>query len=339
MAMAGDHSLSDPNSVTAESDHHVSISHSSPSIGVRLMCSFGGRILPRPHDRQLRYVGGETRIVAVPRHTSWPSLISKLSELCGSSTDNPPPTVKYQLPNEDLDALVSITSDEDLDNMMDEFDRLLLHSPPSRPPRLRLFLFPSSIPTSAASLGSILSSSGSKREAWFLDALNGGDGNPPPHLERGRSEASSVMSEIPDYLFGLEPNYEDSKHPGSPAIATSSSQFPSVSSSPSVPPIPDLPPVRIKPEPPAQPIPNPLYYMQEPVPVYYVPGNVPVPVQMPYGTVYVAGPAIGRTGVAGGFDYQDPAYPTVGVGQVGGDVVGPPVIAGQEMWTRRASQQ
>ncbi|GKV27758.1 hypothetical protein SLEP1_g36893 [Rubroshorea leprosula] len=32
--------------------------------------------------------------------------------------------VKYQLPNEDLDALISVTTDEDLENMMDEYDRL-----------------------------------------------------------------------------------------------------------------------------------------------------------------------------------------------------------------------
>ena len=35
-----------------------------------LMCSFGGRIVPRPTDKSLCYLGGETRIVAVDRHAS-----------------------------------------------------------------------------------------------------------------------------------------------------------------------------------------------------------------------------------------------------------------------------
>ncbi|KAL9991652.1 hypothetical protein Hdeb2414_s1276g01002251 [Helianthus debilis subsp. tardiflorus] len=51
---------------------------------VRFMCSFGGKILPRPHDNQLRYVGGDTRIVTVLRHsTTYASLLSKLSKLSG----------------------------------------------------------------------------------------------------------------------------------------------------------------------------------------------------------------------------------------------------------------
>lgn len=51
---------------------------------VRFMCSFGGKILPRPHDNQLRYVGGDTRMVTVLRHnTTFSSLLNKLSKLSG----------------------------------------------------------------------------------------------------------------------------------------------------------------------------------------------------------------------------------------------------------------
>lgn len=170
---------------------------------VRFMCSYGGRILPRPHDNQLRYVGGDTRIVAVARNISYSLLISKLSKLCGSAV-----TLKYQLPNEDLDALISVTTDEDLENMMDEYDRLQQSpgsigsnksssSSSSSSSRLRLFLFPAKPESSTSSLGSLLESS--KREHWFVDALNG-----VPVLTRGRSEVSSVASENPDYLFGLD---------------------------------------------------------------------------------------------------------------------------------------
>ena len=39
---------------------------SSPKNKVKFLCSYGGKILPRPVDGKLKYVGGETRVVAVP---------------------------------------------------------------------------------------------------------------------------------------------------------------------------------------------------------------------------------------------------------------------------------
>lgn len=45
-------------------------------------------------------------------------LLVKLGELCGTSV-----SLRCQLPTFDLDALVSITSDEDLANLMEEYDR------------------------------------------------------------------------------------------------------------------------------------------------------------------------------------------------------------------------
>jgi hypothetical protein len=100
-----------------------------------------------------------------------------------------------------------------------------------------------------------------------MDALNGGVSG----LERGRSEASSMVSEVPDYLFGLDNNSEETQQqnrellrpkersvlqqldnvsnsdPGSPAPVVSS-PFCSTSSAS----IPNLPPVKTKPE-------NPVY--------------------------------------------------------------------------------
>jgi hypothetical protein len=161
---------------------------------VRFMYSYGGKILLRPHDNQLCYLGGETRMVAVSRNITYADLIAKFSKMCGSSV-----TIKYQLPNEDLDALISVTTDEDLENMMEEYDRFQQTSMKSS--RLRIFLFPEKLET-VSSLGSLLDNS--KREHWFVDALNG-----TPILSRGVSEGSSV-SEMPDYLFGLDnPEYWD----------------------------------------------------------------------------------------------------------------------------------
>ncbi|KVH89579.1 uncharacterized protein LOC112526815 [Cynara cardunculus var. scolymus] len=218
---------------------------------VRFMCSFGGKILPRPHDNQLRYVGGDTRIVTVLRHnTTFSALLNKLSKLSGTSDI----CVKYQLPNEDLDALITVTSDEDVENMLDEYDRLAHNH---KTARLRLFLFPTDASLSRATSISSLLDGSIKREHWFLDALNGG-----ASLERGRSEVSSIISEVPDYLFGLD-HTDDTKpktrpgvvndnvsvsDPGSPAprisspyCSTSSSLGPTVA-----PPVPNLRPVRTK---------------------------------------------------------------------------------------------
>ncbi|XP_004293546.1 PREDICTED: uncharacterized protein LOC101295895 [Fragaria vesca subsp. vesca] len=245
---------------TPRSDHP-----SNDQTRVRFMCSFGGKILPRPHDNQLRYVGGDTRIVAVQRATTFSSLLSKLSKLSGLSDV----TVKYQLPNEDLDALISVTTDEDVDNMIDEYDRITQNQNP-KAARLRLFLFPKGGDGGPASRTSSISSlldGSAKREHWFLDALNSGASNNSLLLERGRSEASSILSEVPDYLFGLDnsddnhnrgggeftrpktrpgmvPDNVSASDPGSPAP----SPFCSTSSVPSVPSLPNLPPVKTKPD-------------------------------------------------------------------------------------------
>lgn len=38
---------------------------------IKFLCSHGGKILPRPFDAQLKYVGGETRIISVPKDISF----------------------------------------------------------------------------------------------------------------------------------------------------------------------------------------------------------------------------------------------------------------------------
>ncbi|XP_030528970.1 uncharacterized protein LOC115739831 [Rhodamnia argentea] len=225
---------------------------------VRFMCSFGGKILPRPHDNLLRYVGGDTRIIAVQRATTFNALLNKLSKLSGTTNF----TVKYQLPNEDLDALISVTTDEDVENMMEEYDRVA-HNHNPRSARLRLFLFNKGDESRASSIGSLLDGS-SNRDQWFLDALNGGGSPPGLGLERLRSETSSILSEVPDYLFGLEtsednqprepkwkarssfPDSVSISDPGSPAPVPNSPYC--STSSACVPSMPDLPPVKTKPE-------------------------------------------------------------------------------------------
>ncbi|PIM99911.1 hypothetical protein CDL12_27581 [Handroanthus impetiginosus] len=148
------------------------------------MCSYGGHIVPRPHDKSLFYAGGETRIVAVDRRTTASSLSSLSSHLSRAIFHNRLFHLKYQLPEEDLDSLISVVTDEDLSNMLDEHDRI---TPPAR---IRLFLFP----VKPESVGSALLDP--KSESWFCDALKS-----TRILQKGQSADSGL-------LLGIGPDLE-----------------------------------------------------------------------------------------------------------------------------------
>ncbi|KAH7517670.1 hypothetical protein FEM48_Zijuj09G0089200 [Ziziphus jujuba var. spinosa] len=152
---------------------------------VKFMCSYGGKIFPRPHDNQLCYVGGETKILAVDRNIKFAAVISKLSALCEVDV-----SFKYQLPGEDLDALISVTNDDDLEHMMHEYDRLYRAS--AKPARMRLFLFP------VNSGGSFGSDDGRSERERFVEALNSG-----PNQAADSTEKPPVPNNV-DFLFGLE---------------------------------------------------------------------------------------------------------------------------------------
>lgn len=136
----------------------------TPTTKVRLLCSYGGQIVQRPHDKTLCYAGGENRVVAVDRRTTISSLSALLAHLSRTLYGNRPFYLKYQLPDEELDSLISVTTDEDLQNMLEEHDRTTTASVTSS--RIRLFLFP----VKPESLGSALLDS--KADSWFSDALN-----------------------------------------------------------------------------------------------------------------------------------------------------------------------
>ncbi|CAI9767915.1 unnamed protein product [Fraxinus pennsylvanica] len=104
-----------------------------PTSTIKFLSSYGGRILPRYPDGKLRYHSGETRVLSVERSISFSELLMKLGEMCGTSVVN----LRCQLPTEDLDALVSITSDEDLANLIEEYDRV---APPPAAIKIRAFL-------------------------------------------------------------------------------------------------------------------------------------------------------------------------------------------------------
>ncbi|KAG1365122.1 fibrous sheath CABYR-binding protein-like [Cocos nucifera] len=166
------------------------------------MISYGGRIQPRPHDNQLSYIGGETKILTIDRSIRLPALLSKLASF-SNIDDNL--CFKYQLPGDDLDALISVTNDKDLDHTMLEYDRL--HRFAARPTaRLRVFLFSIKPPNPSAAL-----LDPKPERQWFVDALNSVPvpppldtvaAAPPPPATAGNATSSS-----PDYLFGLDEGF------------------------------------------------------------------------------------------------------------------------------------
>ncbi|XP_004488775.1 uncharacterized protein [Cicer arietinum] len=136
-------------------------SESSP-MKMKILCSFGGKILPRPSDGKLRYVGGETRIINIRKDISWPELMLKISSIYSDTH-----VMKYQLPGEDLDALVSVSSDEDLRNMMEECHDLQRRRGSLK---LRMFLFSiNDLDDTQFGLGSVDGDS----EIQYVVAVNG----------------------------------------------------------------------------------------------------------------------------------------------------------------------
>lgn len=158
-----------------------------PNYKAKFMCSYGGKIHPRPHDNQLSYLGGETKILSVDRYVKFDAMISRLSALCADAEV----AFKYQLPGEDLDALISVTNDDDLDHMMHEYDRLYRAS--AKPARMRLFVFQAAPPPNQSS--SSFGSEGARSDRdRFVDALNSGPTEPPK---------APVPNDV-DFLFGLD---------------------------------------------------------------------------------------------------------------------------------------
>ncbi|KAH7438576.1 hypothetical protein KP509_04G021300 [Ceratopteris richardii] len=119
----------------AGSDEHLltaSVKAADDSARMKFLCSHGGKILLKP-DGQLRYVGGDTRLVSFSKNVTFPDLSRKLEKMFGPNL-----SIKYQLPSEDLDTLISVTSDDDVENMIDEYKKNELRDGTSR---LRAFLF------------------------------------------------------------------------------------------------------------------------------------------------------------------------------------------------------
>ncbi|KAD3067032.1 hypothetical protein E3N88_34912 [Mikania micrantha] len=161
---------------------------SNSSSKIKILCSFGGKILSRPSDGKLRYVGGNTRIIHISKDIYWRELHQKALEIYIETY-----AIKYQLPGEDLDALVSVSSDEDLQNMMEECNLLGIGDGSQK---LRLFLFSlSDFDETTFSHGSF----GGDNEFEFLVAVNGMDAS-----LRQESTMHSLMTSSANNLSDLD---------------------------------------------------------------------------------------------------------------------------------------
>ncbi|CAD6223050.1 unnamed protein product [Miscanthus lutarioriparius] len=89
--------------------------YNSGSTRMKFLCNFGGRFLPRPVDGKLRYVGGEKHLIQISQRLSWQELISKTTKLIRQAH-----IVKYHLPGECVNVLISVSSDDDVQHMIDE---------------------------------------------------------------------------------------------------------------------------------------------------------------------------------------------------------------------------
>ncbi|XP_061351631.1 uncharacterized protein LOC133296623 isoform X2 [Gastrolobium bilobum] len=168
----------------------------SSSVKMKVLCSFGGKILPRPSDGKLRYVGGETRIISIRKDIRWQELMQKTSSIYNEAH-----VIKYQLPGEDLDALVSVSSDEDLRNMMEE-----CHDLQSRRGslKLRMFLFSiNDLDDTQFGLGSIDGDS----EIQYVVAVNGMDlGSRNNSILHGASSSANNIYELDGQNIERETN-------------------------------------------------------------------------------------------------------------------------------------
>ncbi|WOL03606.1 hypothetical protein Cni_G12326 [Canna indica] len=199
-----------------DDDSPVSSPTLSPKNRLKFLCSFGGKILPRPSDGHLKYVGGDTRVLVVPRSVSFSDLKKKIQGMFHRCN-----AIKYQLMSEDLDTLVTVSSNEDLAHMLDEYDRIdALHprSPSSSSsPRFRLFLFPSRFSSSSPTAAAAYDHAAATLDQRYVDAINSVVPGSPRRaaiftISAASSTATSPTSTIdgPGALLGLRTNAQSS---------------------------------------------------------------------------------------------------------------------------------
>ncbi|KAF4355351.1 hypothetical protein CsatB_025477 [Cannabis sativa] len=189
--------------------HHVFVPGfpECPKSGkAKFLCSFGGRIIQRPNEGKLRYVGGDTRILSIRKNITWEELVKKTSAIC-----NQPHTIKYQLPGEDLDSLISVCSDEDLHNLLEEYQELERNGGPQRLRIILVSLNETESPGSAEAR--TMQPASSEYHHQYVVAVNGMMDPSPRKSSSGQSLTSQSSQ------FGNNSDYSPSFCRGSPTAA------------------------------------------------------------------------------------------------------------------------
>ncbi|CAN6287187.1 unnamed protein product [Urochloa humidicola] len=153
---------------------------------MKLVCSHGGRLLPRGPGGAVRYAGGETRVLAVPRAASFRDLAGRHREMAGGAEVR---AVRHLLADEALeDVLVSVTCDQELAHMRAEYDRLRATRPAAR---FRVFVTTAAAAAADPAAGS---GSGAVLHRGRPTAAAAEAGLPPlaPRIRRVQSEQAQL---------------------------------------------------------------------------------------------------------------------------------------------------
>ncbi|XP_022144813.1 uncharacterized protein LOC111014405 isoform X2 [Momordica charantia] len=118
-----------------------STSAANQSKKLKLLISFNGAFRLHPPTGNVRYVGGETRIVSLDRNAGFSKLRSKVSDLCPNASSF---SLRYQYhdsessrSDSDERPLVLIDSEDDFRCMIDEYDKFVRYDDRAR---LRVFV-------------------------------------------------------------------------------------------------------------------------------------------------------------------------------------------------------
>ncbi|CAN6170521.1 unnamed protein product [Urochloa humidicola] len=158
---------------------------------IKFICNFGGTFLPRPSDGELRYVGGERHLVQINQDMSWHELTCKTKKLIRRDH-----IIKYHLPGEQLNMLISITSDDDLRNMIDECIVLEANRE-----RLTMYLFSAKDDEHNVHF-LIARSSDAEKEAQFIALINGL--TRPTVASRMQSLGSTATNDLDQMMVGIK---------------------------------------------------------------------------------------------------------------------------------------
>ncbi|RYR39142.1 hypothetical protein Ahy_A09g044600 isoform B [Arachis hypogaea] len=156
---------------------------------VKFLCSYGSEIHHRPNDKKISYVGGRNKLHYVNRGIDFTAMLAELSALFDAASDI---HFKYQLPGDDFDALISVTSDNGRNSLMLEYDNLYRDFPKTA--QMRLFIFPGNGPDSAST---------QPFPAKLKSKVNGG-AVVPPQITPMKDEIEFIQNIVKDGTDSIE---------------------------------------------------------------------------------------------------------------------------------------